>query len=276
MTVIPNRSMPGLIALMEGRAHMAMISASLKSEVGKIKKVMPGLALRPPAGALHCQHANCDCRSIRQIRFARRRSIRSRRSCSARSSNWSELGGKDQPIRVVLVGGGGGVTTVVESELLNGKLPEGPNIIYVKTPRSARSGDRAGARRLGICAACAGETEGACRRSITEAPIEQTLSLVTFGDPTPAMKAVIDAARPRPKRPCDVVRMARGLDKQRVRLCASSAAALRRSSIALPSCLCSPWRRCRSPRSISPGPRKPPRSHLYGDSFLGVLKLDPS
>jgi len=33
LTVIPNKSMPGLIALMEGRAHMAMISASLSSEV---------------------------------------------------------------------------------------------------------------------------------------------------------------------------------------------------------------------------------------------------
>jgi hypothetical protein len=30
---------------------------------------------------------------------------------------------------------------------------------------------------------------------ITEQPIEQTLSFVTNGDPTPAMKAVIDAAR---------------------------------------------------------------------------------
>ena len=30
---------------------------------------------------------------------------------------------------------------------------------------------------------------------VTEHPIEQTLSLVTHGDPTPAMKAVIDAAR---------------------------------------------------------------------------------
>jgi ABC-type phosphate transport system substrate-binding protein len=29
----------------------------------------------------------------------------------------------------------------------------------------------------------------------TESPLEQTLSLVTFGDPTPAMKEVIDAAR---------------------------------------------------------------------------------
>src|SRR3954469_25022985 len=44
LTVIPNKSMPGLIALMEGRAHMAMISASLNSEVDQIKKIMPGLA----------------------------------------------------------------------------------------------------------------------------------------------------------------------------------------------------------------------------------------
>ena len=44
LTVIPNKSMPGLIALMEGRAHMAMISASLNSEVEQIKKIMPGLA----------------------------------------------------------------------------------------------------------------------------------------------------------------------------------------------------------------------------------------
>jgi cell division septal protein FtsQ len=29
----------------------------------------------------------------------------------------------------------------------------------------------------------------------TDAPIEQQLALVTFGDPTPAMQAVIDAAR---------------------------------------------------------------------------------
>src|SRR5205085_711203 len=43
IAVIPNRTMLGIIALMEGRAHMAMISASLESEVSKLKKVMPGL-----------------------------------------------------------------------------------------------------------------------------------------------------------------------------------------------------------------------------------------
>src|SRR5262245_23681241 len=43
MTVIPNKSLPGMIALMEGRAHMAMISSSLKSEIEAMNKVMPGL-----------------------------------------------------------------------------------------------------------------------------------------------------------------------------------------------------------------------------------------
>src|SRR5262249_30326094 len=32
LTIIPNKSMPGLVALLEGRAHLAMISASLETE----------------------------------------------------------------------------------------------------------------------------------------------------------------------------------------------------------------------------------------------------
>ena len=43
LTVIPNRTMLGIVALLEGRAHMAMTSASLESEVSKLKKAMPGL-----------------------------------------------------------------------------------------------------------------------------------------------------------------------------------------------------------------------------------------
>ena len=40
LTVIPNKSMPGLIALIEGRAHMAMISASLDSEIVQLKNAL--------------------------------------------------------------------------------------------------------------------------------------------------------------------------------------------------------------------------------------------
>src|SRR3954468_2410661 len=43
ITVIPNRSTLGLIALLEGRAHIAMISASLESEVANLQRSMPGM-----------------------------------------------------------------------------------------------------------------------------------------------------------------------------------------------------------------------------------------
>ena len=123
----------GLIALMEGRAHMAMISASLNSEVEQIKKVMPGLAYdRLQVHSIVSTRIAIAIHPSNPVRKASLNQVR--KILLGQISNWSELGGKDQPIRVVLVGGGGGVTTVIESELLNGKLPEGPHIIYVKTP----------------------------------------------------------------------------------------------------------------------------------------------
>ena len=50
-----------------------------------------------------------------------------------RISNWTALGGPDLPIRVVLVGGGGGVTVTVEAALLKGEQASAPNKLYVKT-----------------------------------------------------------------------------------------------------------------------------------------------
>src|SRR5262245_4723498 len=43
LTVIPNKTTPGLIALLEGRAHLAMISASLETEIAILQKSMPGM-----------------------------------------------------------------------------------------------------------------------------------------------------------------------------------------------------------------------------------------
>ena len=43
ITVIPNRTMLGIIALFEGRAHMAMLSAPLKTELATLERALPGL-----------------------------------------------------------------------------------------------------------------------------------------------------------------------------------------------------------------------------------------
>ena len=39
LTVIPNKSLPGLVGLIEGRAHMAMISAPLQEERDALQKI---------------------------------------------------------------------------------------------------------------------------------------------------------------------------------------------------------------------------------------------
>jgi phosphate transport system substrate-binding protein len=193
LTVIPNKSMPGLIALIEGRAHMAMISASLKSEVDQLQKIMPGLAYnRLQSHAILSTRIAITVHPTNTVRKASLNQVR--KLILGQISNWSELGGKDQPVRVVLVGGGGGVTTVVESELLDGKLPEGPHIIYVKTPVQLVQVVEQEPGIIGFAQLALARQRG-LPELVTEQPIEQTLSLITYGDPTPAMQAVIDAAR---------------------------------------------------------------------------------
>ena len=44
LTLIPNKTVPGLVALIEGRADMAMTSAPLKNEIEALEKLIPGLS----------------------------------------------------------------------------------------------------------------------------------------------------------------------------------------------------------------------------------------
>jgi phosphate transport system substrate-binding protein len=193
LTIIPNKSMPGLIALIEGRAHMSMISSSLSSEVDQLKKVMPGMSYdRLQAHAILNTRISIAIHNTNTVRKASLNQIR--KMMVGQIRNWSELGGKDQPVRVVMVGGGGGVTTVVEAELLSGKVPEGPHIIWVKSPVQLVQVVEQEPGAIGFAQLALVKQRGLVELQ-TEAPLEQTLSLVTFGDPTPAMKAVIDAAR---------------------------------------------------------------------------------
>jgi ABC-type phosphate transport system substrate-binding protein len=193
MTVIPNKSLPGLIALMEGRAHMAMISSSLKTEVDALQKVMPGLAYdRLQAHEILNTRIAIGLHPSNRVRKASLEQIK--KVLLAEIKNWSALGGADLPIRVVLVGGGGGVTTVIESELLGGKRAEGPHVIYVKTPVQLVQVTGQEPAAMGFAQLALVQQRG-LPELLTEQPIDQTLSLVTLGDPTPAMNDIIRATR---------------------------------------------------------------------------------
>jgi ABC-type phosphate transport system substrate-binding protein len=193
LTVIPNKSTPGLIALMEGRAHMAMLSASLPDEIEILTKAMPGLAFDHlqvfPVSSTRVAMAVNPSNPIRKLPLE---SVR--RVLLGEIRNWNALGGKDQRIRIVLVGGGGGVTTVVESELLSGKAVSTANAIYVKTPVQLVQVVEQEPGALGF-AQLALVKQRELPELTTDKPVEQVLSLVTVRDPTPAMRSVINAIK---------------------------------------------------------------------------------
>jgi len=193
ITVIPNRTMLGIIALMEGRAHMAMISASLESEVARLKKAMPGLDYqRLQSFEISSTRVAFVVNPANTVRKASVDQVK--KILTGAISDWGALGGKPAPIKMVIVGGGGGVITTVEAELLDGRPVSNPNVIYVRTALQLTSIVEQEPSALGIAQLSLARQKG-LPELVTDTPIEQTLSLVTLGKPTPAMQAVIDAAR---------------------------------------------------------------------------------
>jgi phosphate transport system substrate-binding protein len=191
LTVVPTRSTPGLIALFEGKAQMAMISAPLASEVEELRKIAPTM----PTERLHAFEIMATRIAIgvhpsNPIRQASLADIK--RILLGEITNWKELGGPDLPIRVALADGGG-IVAVIKSELLEGKPLAAPNVLNVGSPDQliqamGQFPDVVGFAQLSLVQ----------RRNlpeiVTDRPLQTTLSLVTLDEPTPAARAVIDAA----------------------------------------------------------------------------------
>jgi len=193
LTVIPNKSAVGLIALLEGQADLAMISAPLEGEIEVLRKERPALRYdRLRAFEISSTRVAVAVHRSNPVRTASLDSLK--RVLTGEISNWQALGGPDLPIRIVLVGGGGGVTVTVEAQLLSGQSVPAANVIYVKTPVQLIQIVEQERSALGF-----GQLALVKQRSLpeiaTDKPIEQTLSLVTLGEPTPAMRKVIDAAK---------------------------------------------------------------------------------
>jgi phosphate transport system substrate-binding protein len=193
LTVIPNKSTPGLIALLEGRAHMAMISAPLETEIALVRNIMPGLPFEKlRAFEIDRTRVSFAVNRANPVRAATLDQIAD--VMLGKIENWNALGGPDLPIRVVLVGGGGGLTVAVESGLLGGRELLAPNKIYVNTPVQLIQvvGQERGAIGFAQLALVQKMKSPELK---TDKPFEQVLYLITFGEPTPAMRSVIDAAR---------------------------------------------------------------------------------
>jgi phosphate transport system substrate-binding protein len=170
-----------------------MLSASLESEINKLKLAMPGLAYdRLKSFEIARTRVAFVLHPSNETRKATLEQLK--KILTGEITNWSSLGGKDAPIRMVIVGGGGGVITTVESEVLQGRRVHAPNIIWVRTALQLIQVVEQEPNALGFAQLSLARQKG-LPELVMDKPVEQTLSLITLGEPTPAMKAVIDAAR---------------------------------------------------------------------------------
>jgi phosphate transport system substrate-binding protein len=193
LDLVPNKSSLGLLALLEKKADLAMLSTSLAYEVDFLRQSNPALPFdRLQAFEIARTRAAFVVHPGNPVRRASLDDIR--RILTGEITNWKALGGADLPVRVVAVRQGGGVLGTVETRLLGPGHITAPDVIRVQVGTQvvrvvAQEPGALGITQLSIVNA-SGSVELA-----TDAPIAQVLSLVSLDEPTPQAVLVIDAMR---------------------------------------------------------------------------------
>jgi phosphate transport system substrate-binding protein len=193
LTIVPNKSSLGLLALFEKRGDFAMISGPLKNEIDNLKSSNPDLPF-DRLQAFNIANTTMAFAINRDNPLHEMADDKLRRILLGEITNWRDVGGSDQPIRIVMVREGGGVQASVEAELLDGKSINVPNPILVQISSQVVKITEQLPEALGLSQMSI-VTNSNARELKTERPVEQHLDLVTLGDPTPEMRKVIDAAR---------------------------------------------------------------------------------
>lgn len=193
LEVLPNKSVYGLIAVLEKRADMAMISADMASEVAAARIKSPAL----PYDQLKSFQID-----LTRVAFVVNRSnpLRSLSHAQVRAiltgeiGNWKSLGGPDKQIRVVATQNGGGTVAAVRAQLLDQEQISAPNAIRLESPGHVikvveQEEGAFGITQLGLA------TKSGTIILDTGPAVEQQLNFVTLGEPSPKARAVIETAR---------------------------------------------------------------------------------
>jgi ABC-type phosphate transport system substrate-binding protein len=193
LTVVPNKSSLGLLALFERRADFAMISGPLENEIDRLKQNHPTLPFDQlrDFNILNTRMAFAINRDnpVREITSDKMRAI-----LLGEITIWKDVGGPDLPIRIVQVRAGGGVQASVEEVLLKGKSIAAPNPILVQISSQVVKVVEQLPEALGLSQLSIVMKSNTAELKLDH-PTEQHLNLVTLGDPTPEMLRIIEAAR---------------------------------------------------------------------------------
>ena len=193
LTVIPNKSANGLIALVEGRADLAMISAPLEKEIKSLGGNFPRETLaRLEAHNVADTRIGLAIHPGNPVRATKLDTVR--RILIGEIELWSELGGPPLPIRVVFVAQAGGVTQTVRQQLLDDRPITARHLVPLASADQVVRVVEQEPGALGL-AQIRLVSQRRLPELTTEDVIEQKLILVTLGAPSPPIKAVIEASR---------------------------------------------------------------------------------
>jgi ABC-type phosphate transport system substrate-binding protein len=193
LNVVPNKTTPGLIDLLQHKGDLAMLSTPFEAAVAFARQVFPELPyhhlrsfkIAETRVALAVHPSN-------PVRAMSREMLQ--RVLRGQVDNWQELGGNDTPIRLVMVRDGGGVRLTVENEVLGGGqvtardpilVPNGARIVKIveQEPGVLALSQLNLVKRFNL------------PELVLDKPIRQELNLVSLGEPTPAVKEVIEATK---------------------------------------------------------------------------------
>jgi phosphate transport system substrate-binding protein len=193
LTVVPNKSSIGLLALFEQRTNFSMISGPLENQVKQLKFNHPALPFERlqvfKVSQTYMTFAVNRQNPIYAITDNNMRDI-----LLGKISNWHDVDGPDLSIKIVQVRGGGGVPASVEAALLNGNKISVQNPISVTTSAQVVKVVEQLPEALGLAQRKI-VMQSNVRELKIDHPVVQELSLVTLGEPTPEMRKVIDATR---------------------------------------------------------------------------------
>ena len=193
LKIVSIRSDIGLLRLLAHQAEFAVISAPLKQSIASLRKTSADLPYDRlmvfPVGHVRVAFA---VNPKNPVRKADMQTIQ--RVLSGEITNWKQLGGNNEPIRVTYVQSGGGVTLTVANDLFGGKPLMPANPIRVAFDMQVIKVVEQEPRALGVSQLRL-VTSHHLPELMTDRPIEQELSLVTLGEPNAAQRAVIEAVR---------------------------------------------------------------------------------
>ena len=193
LSVVPSKSIHGLMALISGRIEVAMISTSLAAEVAYLHQKDPALPLDRLVGheitRTRVGFARHVDNPVQKLALAQIRAI-----LLGEITSWRDVGGPDLQIAVVTVQPGGGVPSTVRGRLLDGRKFEPRRLIEVEAASHVVKITAQEPGALGIAQLALLSQPGVAEIA-TDLPVEQQLMLVTLGEPPPRIRSVIEAMR---------------------------------------------------------------------------------